>query len=275
MKRSAICAAVVAALGVSAVFAESSSEPRLLVIGPVESVDALKGTAVVLGQKIVSPGVAALAVGETAEVFGISRQDGSIVATAIRDAGPYTAGASGIFLSGTVERSDPSVGRVVLNGVSVDLTGAMTSQTMSPLVGSKLTVRGTQPVGHGIVVTEGIAGTGTSGIAGTGTSGIAGTGTSGIAGTGTAARGIAGTGTSGIAGTGTSGIAGTGTAARGIAGTGTSGIAGTGTSGIAGTGTSGIAGTGTSGIAGTGTAARGIAGTGTSGIAGTGTALGE
>src|SRR5205823_6028671 len=238
-----------------------ASDGELLVIGPVESVNAADSTATILGQRVHTPAIDAIAVGNTVAVFGTARADGTIEASAIQSRGIYVPGATSIFVSGTVQRAEPAIGRVVVSGVTVDLTSAMSHGMFSPAVGSKLAISGTQPVSRGLVL---VSGTGASasvqGIAGTGTSvgGIAGTGASvgGIAGTGTSVNGIAGTGTSvgGIAGTGArvNGIAGTGASVGGIAGTGASvgGIAGTGTSvgGIAGTGTSvgGIAGTGAS-----------------------------
>src|SRR5467141_620745 len=266
------------------------SSPELLVIGPVESINAVDRTATILGQRVHTAMVDALAVGNAVAVFGTARADGTIEASAIQLRGMYVPGATSIFVSGTVQRAEPALGRVVVNGVTVDLTSRMSYGMWSPAVGSKLAISGTQPVSRGLVLVNGIAGTGAAvnGIAGTGAAvnGIAGTGAkvNGIAGTGGALNGIAGTGAkvNGIAGTGgaLNGIAGTGAKVNGIAGTGgaLNGIAGTGgaVNGIAGTGgtLNGIAGTGgaLNGIAGTGAKVNGIAGTGgaLNGIAGTG-----
>jgi hypothetical protein len=236
-----------------------SRSAELLVIGPVESINVVARTATILGQRVHTAMVDALAVGDAVAVFGTARADGTIEASAIQLRGIYVPGATSIFVSGTVQRAEPAVGRVVVNGVTVDLTSAMSHGIFSPAVGSRLAVSGTQPVNRGVVLVNGIAGTGSpNGIAGTGSpNGIAGTGSpNGIAGTGSP-NGIAGTGSpNGIAGTGSpNGIAGTGSP-NGIAGTGSpNGIAGTGSpNGIAGTGSpNGIAGTGSpNGIAGTG-----------------------
>src|SRR5438874_4650151 len=210
---------------------------ELLVIGPVESVNATESTATILGQLVHTAAIDAVAVGNTVAVFGTARADGTIEASAIQSRGIYVPGATSIFVSGTVQRAEPALGRVVVSGVTVDLTSAMSYGMFSPAVGSKLAISGTQPVSRGLVLVsgtrasvQGIAGTGSSvnGIAGTGSSvgGIAGTGSSvnGIAGTGSAVNGIAGTGSSvnGIAGTGSSGggRAGTGSEVGGMAGTG-------------------------------------------------------
>src|SRR5438874_2930688 len=214
-----------------------ASDGELLVIGPVESVNAADSTATILGQRVHTPAIDAIAVGNTVAVFGTARADGTIEASAIQSRGIYVPGATSIFVSGTVQRAEPALGRVVVRRVTVDLASAMSYGMLSPAVGSKLAISGTQPVSRGLVLVSGtrasvggIAGTGSSvnGIAGTGSSvgGIAGTGSSvgGIAGTGSSVNGIAGTGSSagGIAGTGSSvgGIAGTGATVNGIAGTG-------------------------------------------------------
>ena len=213
------------------------SSGELLVIGPVESVNAADSTATILGQRVHTATIDAIAVGNTVAVFGAARADGTIEASLIQSRGIYVPGATSIFVSGTVQRAEPALGRVVVSGVTVDLTSAMSHGMFSPAVGSRLAISGTQPVSRGLVLVSGTRGS-VQGIAGTGAlvNGIAGTGAlvNGIAGTGALVNGIAGTGAlvNGIAGTGASakGIAGTGALVNGIAGTGAlvNGIAGTG-----------------------------------------------
>jgi len=188
----------------------SGSSPELLVIGPVESINAVDRTATILGQRVHTAMVDALAVGNAVAVFGTARADGTIEASAIQLRGMYVPGATSIFVSGTVQRAEPALGRVVVNGVTVDLTSGMSHGMWSPAVGSRLAISGTQPVSRGLVLVNGIAGTGAA------VNGIAGTGgaLNGIAGTGGALNGIAGTGAK------VNGIAGTGGALNGIAGTG-------------------------------------------------------
>jgi len=167
---------------------------ELLVIGPVESINAADRTATILEQRVHTAMVDALAVGNTVAVFGTVRADGTIEASAIQSRGVYVPGATSIFVSGTVQRAEPALGRVVVNGVTVDLTSAMSNGMLSPAVGSKLAISGTQPANRGLVLVSGAP----QGIAGTGAvvNGIAGTGAvvNGIAGTGAVANGIAGTG---------------------------------------------------------------------------------
>src|ERR1700736_2577025 len=204
---SAVVAMLVATAAMSVGIAQGRG-PELLVVGPVESIDALNRTAIVLGQHVQTNAAGVLVVGDSVAVFGTPNRDGSIRASAIQSRGLYVPGPTSIFIAGTVERAEPSVGRIVVNGVKVDLTSVMSRGVLAPALGSKLAISGTQPVSHGLVLVDGIAGTGASvnGIAGTGAkvSGIAGTGASvnGIAGTGAKVSGIAGTGAkvSGIAG---------------------------------------------------------------------------
>ena len=103
MKSSAVYSAVLAALAASASVAEVRSNSELMVIGPIESLDAANGSVTVLGQRVLGIGNPhALTVGNTIAVFGAARVDGSIEASAIREQGTYVPGASVVFLSGIV-----------------------------------------------------------------------------------------------------------------------------------------------------------------------------
>jgi hypothetical protein len=202
----------------------SGSGSELLVIGPVEIIEAATSSAIVLGQRIHTS--EALAIGETVAVFGVVRPDGSIAASAVQSRGLYVAGATPIFLAGTVQKAEPTIGRVVVNGVAVDLTSAMSHGAFAPSIGSKLAISGTQPVNRGVILVSGISGSGSpqvSGISGSGSprvNGISGSGSpqvSGISGSGSPkVNGISGSGSpkvNGISGSGSpkvNGISGSG-----------------------------------------------------------------
>src|SRR6267143_6919025 len=143
------------------------SAPELLGIGPVEAINAVDRTATILGQRVHTAIVDALAVGNAVAVFGTARADGTIEASAIQLRGMYVPGATSIFVSGTVQRAEPALGRVVVNGVTVDLTSGMSHGMWSPAVGSRLAISGTQPVSRGLVLVSGSRGS-VQGIAGTG-----------------------------------------------------------------------------------------------------------
>src|SRR5437868_1069560 len=139
----------------------SGSGTQLLVVGPVEATSAVNATATILGQVVRTAMAGQLTVGNTVAVFGTMRGDGSIAASVIQSGGLYVPGATAIYLSGTVQRADTSLGRVVINGVAVDLTPLMSYGMLSPAVGSKVAVSGTQPVSGGRVLVNGISGSGT------------------------------------------------------------------------------------------------------------------
>jgi hypothetical protein len=206
----------------------------------VETVNTTQTRAVVLGQKISISPSDGIAVGDTVAVYGTESADGTIQATKVQAEGLYVAGATTVFLAGVVQKVQPAVGHVVVNGLTVDLTPAMAQGAVVPTVGSGFQILGTQPVGRGTVVANGISGSGYSlnGISGSGLSanGISGSGLSanGISGSGLSANGISGSGLSanGISGSGLSanGISGSGLSANGISGSGLSanGISGSG-----------------------------------------------
>ena len=153
----------------------------LLVVGPVEAINAADKTAIVLGQRVHTVALERVVVGDTVAVYGTTRADGSIAASVIQSGGLYVPGSTSIFLSGTVQRAESSVGRVVVGGVTVDLTPVMSHGMLSPSVGTNLQLRGIQPVSGGLVVVNGISGGGgviPNGISGGGvhTHGISGGG---------------------------------------------------------------------------------------------------
>ena len=201
----AIAAAVPAAYAGISGGGNSSAvqQVQLLLVGPVDAVNARAGIVTVLGQKVAYSGAATLAPGDAAAVYGFAQPNGSFVATSIADEGQYVPGATVIYLSGKVTKSDSAVGRVVVGGLTVDLTGAMSTDIATPSVGAELHVTGTQPTFGGLVVANGISGGG-----GTASLGISGGGDSslGISGGGTKSLGISGGGTSslGISGGGNS-----------------------------------------------------------------------
>jgi hypothetical protein len=283
----ATCVAGISGGGAPASIREDRVE--LLVVGPVEAVKADARTAIVMGQRIHVANVDGLAIGDTAAVFGNVLADGSILASAVQLRGPYVPGASTVYISGRVQTAEPSIGRVVINGVAVDLTPMMSQGTLTPSVGTKLQVIGIQPLSGGLLIVNGISGGGAavSGISGGGAA------VSGISGGGAAVSGISGGGAavSGLRAR-LSGISGGGAAVSGISGGGAavSGISGGGAavSGISGGGAAvrGISGGGAavSGISGGGAAVSGISGGGAavsgfrarlSGISGGGAPAGE
>src|SRR6185503_15283912 len=130
---------------------DGSGGAKLLLIGPVEAVNSVQTRAVVLGQKISVAPSAGVAVGNTVAVYGTESADGTITATKVVPEGLYVPGATSVFLIGVVQKVQASVGHVVVNGLTVDLTPAMAQGATVPTVGSQFEILGTQPVGRGTV----------------------------------------------------------------------------------------------------------------------------
>jgi len=212
----ALVGAAAASAGLAAV--GGSTATQLLVVGPVEAVNTADATATILGQRVHTALAGRLTVGNEVAVFGTRLADGTIAASSLQSPGLYVPGASPIYLSGTVQKAEPSLGRVVVNGVTVDLTTIMSYGTVSLDVGSKVAVSGTQPVSGGRVLVSGLTGSGvtTNAITGSGVT------TNAITGSGVTTNAITGSGvtTNAITGSGTTvnGMSGRATTVNGISG---------------------------------------------------------
>ena len=162
-------------------------------IGPVEAINSEAHSATVLGQRVQAQAVSNLAIGSLVAVYGKAAADGSISASLIQPRGSYVPGASEVFFSGTVQKTNPTIGRAIVNGISVDLTPAMASGAISPIAGTRLKLIGIQPIAGGLVIVNGISGggAGVNGISG------GGAGVSGISGGGAGVNGISGGGARG------------------------------------------------------------------------------
>src|SRR5579862_5832416 len=113
-------------------FANRAEEPAtLLTVGPVESINAKTGTAVVLGQQVVLQTPGRLNVGESVAVIGKALPDGRLAASAVLQEGNYVAGATRILLTGIVQANNAALGRAVVNGINVDLTPMMSDGAIS------------------------------------------------------------------------------------------------------------------------------------------------
>lgn len=294
----AVSASAYAQSSLSRAFPDSDGTNPLVLVGPVEAIDAKTGTITVLGQRVHTRDAAVLTAGTTVGVYGVVLRSRSVVASSIVQGDLYVPGATQVVLTGQVEAVNSSLGRAKVAGLEVDLTPLMVHSTPDVLAGSTVQLTGTQPTNYGPVLVSGIIGGGvTQGILGGGvTQGIIGGGVAeGIIGGGVAqgiigggftegiigggvTQGIIGGGvTQGIIGGGvTQGIIGGGVSAQGIIGGGrANGIIGGGvTEGIIGGGvTQGIIGGGfaTQGIIGGGVTTQGIIGGGvTQGIIGGG-----
>jgi hypothetical protein len=138
----------------------SAEQPTLRVTGPVEAYDSKHGVARVLGQTVALPRGVDVVVGDSASVVGTSASDGKIIAASVKDQGLYVAGSSPIFLAGSVQKVNASVGTAVVSGVTVEFTALMADGPVSPAVGAAVQVGGTQPAAGGVVLASSISGGG-------------------------------------------------------------------------------------------------------------------
>ena len=154
-----VTAAATVPAGISGGARQDSHESMALVlVGPVEAVNVSQGLAIVLGQKVITQSAAELSVGEAISVIGRLSPDGSILAMSVQKAGVYVPGATQILLTGTVQKVDSTIGRAVVGGLSVDLTGLMSTGSVPIVQGSTVQIAGTQPVNRGLVLVTGISG---------------------------------------------------------------------------------------------------------------------
>jgi hypothetical protein len=127
---SAFVVSVCAMSAASYAVEQNVSENELLLIGPVDALLPKEGAAIVLGQKILVNSAQPLAIGDTAAVFGKLTPTGSVIASYVRNQGAYVPGATRVMLTGIVEKNFESVGRAVVNGLTLDLTPAMSGETV-------------------------------------------------------------------------------------------------------------------------------------------------
>jgi hypothetical protein len=193
--------------------AGTTGNESLMLLGPVEAVDAKNGIAIVVGQKVLLRNLKRPSIGSSVAVFGSVNLDGSVVASAITSAGLYVSGASPLVITGIVRAFDPSIGRVTIGKSVIDFSAALSTGAFPDLrVGDLAQVGGTQPTTLGLVLASQVV-VGKDGIIGGGLNlnGIIGGGSNGIIGGGIALNGIIGGGkaaTDGIIGGGKASVTG-------------------------------------------------------------------
>jgi len=221
--------------GISGGAYQRSSNSELLLLGPVELVKERQGVIVVLGQKLQLPSVNQFEVGQTVAVYGSVRADGTYAISAVQRHGLYVPGASPIVLTGVVQKVSSAIGRVIVNGISVDINSVSGADVSA---GAVVQIAGTQPSNAGLILAQGISGGAVQGISGGAVQGISGGAVQGIS--GGAVQGISGGAVQGISGGAVQGIS--GGAVQGISGGAVQGISGGAVQGISGGAVQGISG---------------------------------
>ncbi|MBS0417483.1 MAG: hypothetical protein JSR66_07200, partial [Proteobacteria bacterium] len=145
----------------SVVRAPQVSAQRLLLEGPVESINEKNGTTVVLGQKLSVRLPEGVVVGDSVSIYGKLNDDGTFAISKLTSSGVYVPGASHVLLTAVVQQVQKSVGRAKVGGVDVDLTSVIATEG-SPSVasGNVVQVSGTQPASRGVILADAIVGGG-------------------------------------------------------------------------------------------------------------------
>ena len=142
--------------------AQNSQTASPLLVGPVERVNLQEGTAVVLGQNVLTQVPLRIAIGETVAVFGKIRSDGWLIASSVQSEGMYVPGATPIVITSIVQRNELSLGRAIVGGLVVDLTPVMSNGSVQLVVGREVRIAGTQPTSGGLILATSISGTATA-----------------------------------------------------------------------------------------------------------------
>ena len=149
-----ITASICLALMSATIMAGSAVEPyRLLLSGPVESVDSATNTVNVLGHRLVLRDASAILPGHILNVFGGLASNGALKAAFVHDTAKYAASGDKVLVVGAVTALDRTRGTLYLSGAAVDYTPLLSnSRFVSPEVGDVLEITGTQPAGRNLIL---------------------------------------------------------------------------------------------------------------------------
>jgi hypothetical protein len=149
-----IAAPICFALASAAICAGPAAAPyRLLLSGPVESVDKATNTISVLGHRFVLKNTASILPGHVLDVFGGLGSNGSLRAAMVQDTARYAASGDKILMVGAVTTIDRSRGRIYLGSAAVDYTPLLgNARFMAPEIGETVEISGTQPTGRNLIL---------------------------------------------------------------------------------------------------------------------------
>jgi hypothetical protein len=129
-------------------------QQRLLLVGPVESVDVARNAVTVLGHRIALVSIGRLTAGHVVSVYGRGTALGY---SAVSDSGVFASGAETVLLSGTVTSVHSATGTFYVDGALVSATSLFGAQGFElPSLGAHVTVSGTQPQLGGAVLASSV-----------------------------------------------------------------------------------------------------------------------
>ena len=138
--------------GAALTSANASAGRELIISAPVQQIDRGAETITVLGQSFHAQ-VANLNIGEIVKVYGVLQKDGAISDAVVQGTGTYGANGDSVFLKGVVTASDPALGRVEIDGMTVDYTSQLANANFaSPNVGDTIEISGSEPIAKGLLM---------------------------------------------------------------------------------------------------------------------------
>ena len=126
---------------------------RLLLSGPVESVDHGKNVVTVLGHSFVLRNSAFVLPGHRLDVFGSVSRDGTLKATMANDNAKYVASGENVYMVGAITALDRGRGTASIGRAVVDYTQLLSRMAFaSPQIGDVVEVVGTQPAARQMIL---------------------------------------------------------------------------------------------------------------------------
>jgi len=140
----------VAAIIVNASVAHSFEGRELLLSAPIQHVGA--GTVTVLGKDF-ETSTEGLAIGEVVNIYGVLSADGSMADTLVEATNAFGGSGDPVFLKGVVSDTNPALGRIQVDGATIDYTNQLAnSEFAPPAQGDVIAVTGSQPLVKGVVL---------------------------------------------------------------------------------------------------------------------------
>ncbi len=112
------------AIAAAWVSANASSGRELLFSAPIQKLDQGTETVTVLGQSFHAQ-TAQLSIGEIVRVYGVLQKDGSLSDALVEGTSTFGANGDAVFLKGVVTNSNPALGRIEIDGLTVDYTSQL------------------------------------------------------------------------------------------------------------------------------------------------------
>jgi len=140
------------AIAAAWVSADASSGRELLFSAPIQKLDRGTERVTVLGQSFHAE-TTQLSIGEIVRVYGVLQKDGSVSDALVEGTNTFGANGDAVFLKGVVTNSDPALGRIEIDGLTVDYTSQLgSSQFAIPATGDVIALSGLQPTNQGLLV---------------------------------------------------------------------------------------------------------------------------